>query len=348
MLKGRVLWPLLFALAACAHAPENNAPRELDENEIKLEVTAGPQWKGWNGYMWPLSAASRNHEGWVDLHFMIDTSGKTYEIAVTDSTGDEAFRGAAIKAAEKWNFEPATYAGEPTEIGYHMRLYFAYSYGGSVRPHFARTYKEAVAAINDGDRTRAEATLQKLLVQNLYEDAMASFAKYQFEAKWGTEAGQMSALRRAVAMARWPRPRPRDLFVSALQSLLVLELRAKDFSNALLTWDTLKMLKPEQAQASGMQPTIDDVTTLRKDDRAYAIPGEIAAGASSWFYDLYKHRFQVVVANGHVSEIKLRCDRRYVSFGYDATLYYRIADQYGDCGLELIGEPGTQFQLIQS
>ena len=76
MLKGRAAWPLLFALAACAHAPENNAPRELDENEIKLDVTAGPQWKGWNGYRWPLSAASRDREGWVDLHFMIDTSGK--------------------------------------------------------------------------------------------------------------------------------------------------------------------------------------------------------------------------------------------------------------------------------
>ena len=267
---------------------------------------------------------------------------------MTDSAGDEPSKVRQSKRRRSGASSGDEQSGEPTEIGYHMRLYFAYSYGGSVRPYFARTYKEAVAAINDGDRARAEATLQKLLVQNLYEDAMASFGKYQFEAKWGTEAGQMSALRRAVAMARWPRPRPRDLFVSALQSLLVLELRAKDFSNALLTWDTLKMLKPEQASASGLQPTIDDVTALGKDERAYAVPGEIAAGTSSWFYGLYKHRFQVVVASGHVSEIKLRCDRHYVSFGYDATLYYRIADQYGECGLELIGEPGTQFQLIQS
>ena len=348
MLKGRIAWPLLLALTACAHAPQSNAPRELDENEVKLDVTTGPQWKGWNGWMWPLSAAYRDREGWVDLHFMIDKSGKTYEIAVTDWTGDDAFKGAAVKAAEKWNFEPATYAGEPTEIGYHLRLYFAFSTDGNVRPQFARAYKEAVAAINDGDRPRAQARLQKLLVQNLYEDAMASFAKYQFEAKWGTEAGQMLALRRAVAMARWPRPRPRELFASALQSLLVLELRAKDFSNALLTWDTLNTLKPEQAQASGLQPKIDDVIALRKDERAYMVPGEIAAGASSWFYNLYKHRFQVVVASGHVSEIKLRCDRHYVSFGYDPALYYRIADQYGDCGLELIGEPGTRFELIQS
>lgn len=339
---------MLLAIAACAHADETSAPPELDENQVNIDLTTGPEWKGLNGYLWPLSAEYRNREGWVDLHFMIDTRGKTYEIAVTDSTGDEAFKGAAIRAAKKWNFEPATLAGEPTEIGYHLRLYFAHSYDRSVHPHFARTYREAGDAINDGDRPRAEATLQKLLVQNLYEDALANFAKYQFEAKWGTEAGQMSALRRAVATARWPRPRPRSLFATALQALLVLELRAKDFSNALWTWESLNMLKPEQARISGLQPAIDDVSALRKDDRAYAVPGEIAAGTSSWFYNLYKHRFQVVVASGHVSEIKLRCDRRYVSFGYDASLYYRIADQYGDCGLELIGDPGTRFELIQS
>jgi TonB family protein len=348
MLKGRAAGLLLFGLAACAHAANDNEPRELDESEIKLDLTAGPQWKGLNGYMWPLSAEYRNREGWVDLHFMIDTSGKTYEIAVTDSTGDEAFRGAALKAAKKWHFEPATFAGEPTETGYHLRLYFAHTYDRSARPQLMRAYKAAVAAIDAGDRPRAEAALENLVVHNLYEDAFASFAKYQFEAKWGTEAGQISALRRALATARWPQTRPRDLFATATQALLMLELRAKDFSSALYSWDSLKALKPEQARASGLQPKIDDVIALRKDDRAYSVQGEIAANMSSWFYSLYKHRFQVVVASGRVSEIKLRCDRHYVSFGYDATLYYRIAEQYGDCGLELVGDPGTSFELIQS
>jgi hypothetical protein len=43
----------------------------------------------------------------------------------------------------------------------------------------------------------------------------------------------------------------------------------------------------------------------------------------------------------------LRCDRQYVSFAYDPALYYRI-DQHGNCRLQLIGEPGTRFELIQS
>lgn len=335
-------------LAPCAHADETSAPQALEENEVKLDLTTGPEVNGWKRALWPLNARYRNHEGWVDLHFMIDTSGKTYEVAVTDSTGDATFETAAIKAAKKWTFEPAMFNGEPTEAGYHFRLYFAHSYVDSVRPRFWRAYKDAVAATNDGDRARAAAAVQKLIVENLYEDAFASLAKYQFADKWGTEAEQIAALRRAVGMAQWAGQLRRSQFVTALHALLRLELRAKDFASALSTWNTLKRLQPKHADVTQLQPTIDDAIALRSDNRAYAVPGEIAAGSSSWFYALYKQRFQVVLASGHVSEIKLRCDRHYVSFGFDPALYYRIADQYGKCGLELIGDPGTRFELIQS
>lgn len=341
-------WALVFALAACAHAPENNPPRELDENEVKLDLTSGPQSNGWKRALWPLREYYKQHEGWVDLHFMIDTNGKPYEAAVIDSTGNEAFEAAALRATKKWSFDPAMLNGMPIEAGYHLRIYFTHWLAPGVRTQFARNYDETVGAIAAGDRSRAEAMLQQLNVENLREDAFAGVAKYKFEAKWGTEAGQICALRRAVATDPGPRSLPRTQFVTALQALLRLELRVKDFASALSTWDRLKRLEPEHADLTELQPLIDDVIVLGKDERAYSVTGEVAAKSSSWFYTLYKHRFQVVVASGHVSEIKLRCDRKYVSFGFDPTLYYRIADQYGNCGLELLGDPGTRFELIQS
>ena len=78
MPKRRAAWLTLFALAACAHAPDDSAPRELGENEIKLDLTTGPEWKGRKGVLSPLREMYKGHEGWVDLHFMSDTSGKTY------------------------------------------------------------------------------------------------------------------------------------------------------------------------------------------------------------------------------------------------------------------------------
>jgi hypothetical protein len=56
----------------------------------------------------------------------------------------------------------------------------------------------------------------------------------------------------------------------------------------------------------------------------------------------------VVVSEGHVSEIKLRCDKRFVFYKFDPELKYEVASQYGKCGIELVGEPGTTFNLVQS
>lgn len=340
---------LVLLLAGCAHKPAQTTWPVRDEDTVELDLTSGPQPDGWIRARWPLKEAHRGKEGWVDLQFMIDTSGKPYEIVVTDSTGSKAFEAAAIRSSNKWSFKPAvSSAGELVEAGYSMRLYFYHWEIAGVSRRFRRSYQQVSAAIADGDRARSEAALGQLLAENLYEDAFASLARYQFEAKWGTEAGQLSALRRAMETQPGPRFIPRSQFITMLQTLLNLQLRARDFAGALSTWEKLEYMKPDEESMAQLQPVIADAVALRKDQRAYSVPGEISAAASSWFYTLYKQRFQVVVSSGHVSEIKLRCDKKYVSFGFDPDLYYRIADQYGNCRLEVVGDSGTLFDLIQS
>ena len=339
---------LLLTLGACVHAPQEDSPLVVDENTVKLDVTSGPRPPGSMRVMWPLKEAFQLREGWVDLNFMVDQRGKTYEVVVTDSAGSKAFEEAARKAARKWTFEPAMLAGEPTDSGYGLRVYFTHPFTHQAGPQFSHDYEQALAAIATGDRASAETVLAQVTVRNLYEDALLSLAKYQFEARWGTEAGQLESLRRAIGRDPGSGFLPRKQSIAALQALLPLELRAKDFASAMWTWQLLRWSTRDPANFAKWQTTIDDVHALRTDERAYAIPGEIPAESSSWFYPLYKRRFQVAVASGHVSELKLRCDRQYVSFGFDPNIYYRIADRSGGCRLELIGEPGTRFELIQS
>ena len=58
------------------------------------------------------------------MNFMVDPKGKPYEIEVTDSIGDEAFRKAALKAVEIWRFEPAMLNGEAIDAGHRHRITF--------------------------------------------------------------------------------------------------------------------------------------------------------------------------------------------------------------------------------
>ncbi|HEV8330312.1 MAG TPA: TonB family protein [Steroidobacteraceae bacterium] len=343
-----IAWLLLLTLGACVHAPEEHSPLVVDENTVRLAVASGPRPPGSLHAVWPLKEAFQLREGWVDLNFMVDTHGKTYEVVVTDSAGSKAFEAAAIKAAQKWTFEPAMLAGEPTDSGYGLRVYFTHPFSHKAAPQFSRDYEQALAAIAAGDRGRAETLLAQVTVRNLYEDALISLAKYQFEARWGTEVGQLASLRRAVGRGPGSSYLPRKQSIAALQALLPLELHAKDFASAMWTWQMLRESTRDPANFAKWQTTIDDVHALRTDERAYAIPGEIPPESSSWFYLLYKRRFEVAVSGGHISELKLRCDRQYVSFGFDPNIYYRIADRSGDCRLELIGDPGTRFELIQS
>ena len=331
-------WLLLLALATPLRAQETVQP----------DLATGPQPNGPIPVTYPVREADRLQEGWVMLDFMIDPNGRTYEVVVVDSTGSKSFEAAAVKAAKRWTFEPARLQDKPIDTSYHFKLYFDHPYAQGVRKEFATEYETAVAAIAADQRTRSQASLARMVAQNLEEDAFASLAQYQFEAKWGTEAKQISALRRAIAEETTPRFLPSEQFAAALQALLPLELKTLDFAKAMATWDTLKKSKLAEASIASWQPKIDDATALRSDDRSYAVPGEIAAGSSSWFYSLYKRRFQVTVSSGHLSEVKLRCDRQYVSFSFDPTSSYRIADQYGNCRLELIGDAGTRFELTQS
>jgi hypothetical protein len=57
--------------------------------------------------------------------------------------------------------------------------------------------------------------------------------------------------------------------------------------------------------------------------------------------------FRMRVATGHVSEVKLRCARGFVRFAFDPAIEYQIEKRYGNCEMELDGEPGRTFTITQ-
>ena len=95
------------------------------------------------------------------------------------------------------------------------------------------------------------------------------------------------------------------------------------------------------------QKAIDRILVLKEDDRTYSVPGQIALN-TRWFYRLLKNQFRIVVATGDIAEIKLRCDKNYFFFKYEPEIQYRISDSDGFCWIELVGDPGTTFELVQS
>ena len=73
---------------------------------------------------YPMRAANRNIEGWVDVEFFVTTEGMTRDVVVTDASHEEYFRQQAIEAVERWQFEPRVFLGQTIEQRAYTRIRF--------------------------------------------------------------------------------------------------------------------------------------------------------------------------------------------------------------------------------
>ena len=74
---------------------------------------------------YPRSAERRNLSGWVDLVFTVAIDGSVKDITVRNSEPGEVFVNAAIRAVEKWEFEPVVSDGAVIEKRAAVRMMFA-------------------------------------------------------------------------------------------------------------------------------------------------------------------------------------------------------------------------------
>lgn len=338
---------LLISPGAFAQEATTEISPGAESPGVDLDVYSGPRSIEFKAPRYPKSRQLRLREGWVQLNLMVDTEGRPYEIAVTDSTGDEAFEQSAIEAMEASTFEPASMNGEPIDAGYNVKVRFALEGGDqSARPAFAHAYRRVMDAVGKGDRRSAEALLAELDVRNLYEDAHYHLARYAYLEAWGSPSEQLAAIKRAIAHESDATYLPDEMFTRALQSKFALQLQVQDFGGALQTWGTLRTRDLSDPVRQSLEGAIAEIKRLKSDDRAFSVTGRIANG-TSWYFALLKKRFQIDKVNGAVAEIKLRCDTDFVFFRHDPQMRYSVADRFGDCRLEVVGDPGTTFRLVQ-
>jgi len=74
---------------------------------------------------YPAEAARQGLEGWVDIEFTVDTSGKVREPIVRNAQPAGMFDQAAIRAVQTWRFKPVMREGQPVEQRARIRLRFS-------------------------------------------------------------------------------------------------------------------------------------------------------------------------------------------------------------------------------
>ncbi len=321
-----------------AAPPAETPVTATDFQPVRIRKSAPPDY--------PEDARADQQEGWVNLQFMVSPQGVPYEAYVVNAVGSKAFERAALEAIRHYQFQPAVLGGQPIDSAVTVKMRFALSGGQfGARSEFIHAYQLLARAIARNDRAAADAAMAGLHVTNLYEDAYYGLAQYSYAVKWGEEDGQIAGLQRAIAEETKAEYLPKPLFGKALLALLPLEIHAHDFAAAMDHWQTLQQTHADPVQLAALRPTIEQITALRTDGQGYSVAGHLEE--ASWWYPLYKSRFYLTVSDGHVTDLKLLCERRYVSIAFDPALDYRVSAQSGRCSIVVEGDSGTHFQLIQ-
>lgn len=214
---------------------------------------------------------------------------------------------------------------------------------------FVRIYGAVMNAIGKGDRKKADRLLEELETSgplNLYEDAFLHVAKSGYHTAWGNERQQLKALDRAVGHRSAEKRLPESLYTSLQRARFLLLVQTQDFGRAMRTFETLAEYPLDEDVLAQMRVVVDELETLRFDDRRYSVPGEFG-DRYTWSYDLFKDEFFLADVQGQIEEIKLRCAKKYVFLRFDPDLQYKIGQEYLPCHLQLIGDPGTTFRLTQ-
>jgi len=338
--------PAVYA-ADSAHtssAPADSVPIELYTAPVPTHL-AVPNCTGLNP---PAVCEYIRHgmEGWVELNLMVDASGKPYEVTVARSSGNKDFEESATKAVEASSFSPGTVDGKAIESDYEFKFTFlgtTPSTGASIS--FVSGYKTLMKAINANDRAKADAAMQEMQVANLYEDAYFGMATYLYQKQWGNDEQQLKGLQKAIAEENNARYLPKDLFQLALRASLELQLKLRLYAEASKTVAKLRKLGLDDKTAAALTSLTDQLKKLRDDGSRYELQGEMPAG--SWGIYLFKRHFHAAVSEGYISQVKLHCQRKYVSFVFNADLEYQVASEDGNCYMQLVGAPGTKFNLAQ-
>ena len=295
-----------------------------------------------------LDAVEHGAEGWVTLSMMVDSTGKPFEAAVTESTGNSLLEEAALSKAEKSRYTPALENGKPVESAVSVQYLFVLFGATGARPEFIRTYKAFQNAVSAQDRGAADLCLQSLKVTNLYEDAYFGVALYQYAKLWGTDREQLRGLARAILNDARSHYLPDDLHQSILFAYFNLEVHDHLYSEALTMGARIQKLNLDSKTAKAIGSVLEQMQKVKNDGSSYDVKGEISdSGSDGWNIALYKHHFRIAVDRGGVSQVKLRCQKHFASFDFNPALEYEYSSKDGDCNMEVIGAPGSRFTVTQ-
>ncbi len=361
---------LVFSLGfptAHAESKDHSAARvDIDRPEIEVALDSSEPMKELEtGYMpakainrapplYPRSRAAKAHAGMVELSFMVGPDGRIFETIPLRST-HKAFERNAVDAVNQYVYAPATLDGVPIASRETIRVVFAMMREkDAVVPEFHKLYRSINKQLK---KPRVDVPLIQNHIKrlrntnNLSIYSLAQIAKLEviFGQDHSSDEDYLEALQMLILFEGMLDEQasflPTELLISLKQKIIDLNLQLGRFAESVSEYEELA-LEDEQA-ASVFDQAIEQIRDLRKLKRSHAQNTKIVANRHTEI-SLIGDRVKLRSVTGTLEALKFRCSAKFFETPFELEKEYEIPDEWGHCHMEIVGEPGSTAEVIQS
>ncbi|WP_029012487.1 energy transducer TonB [Niveispirillum irakense] len=288
---------------------------------------------------------------WIDIRFTVLPNGRLADVETVGQVGRESFHADIMRALSKCRFsQPKKENGKPIAV---RNIYTRFS------------YIEAPAKPGVGVKEKLAAS-EQLLIQGKLDEAAATLDEAEQAANSFSEMYNI-IIRRALLMTKRGRD---DIALRYLHSVpfaavdeerirvlrmrLSLELKLGLLASAGATGRKLADAKPDP-ETTALLATLDQQRQFGASGQPLEIQGRVPAECTLMICDPAKPGWEYVPTNrtislanpvGHLDQIAIRCTHQTLITAATIGTTWTIPASFGQCAVEVTGEPGATFTLI--
>lgn len=302
---------------------------------------------------YPASQRAKQNAGMVELTFMVDKEGKIFEPYVTAAT-KQPFEREAIEASLKYLFSSAKLNGEPVEGVQRLRTLFMIEQSKDAVPKkFARIHRYIEKSINSGefDRNKLETRFESMASSGFltpYAYAHLNLLKFRYAIAIEDRELQISAIRQMLLFEGYAGRKGKfvddDLRLQIRRSLFILYVQTKQYAEAMDAYFDLKKIDPDAEKVFGQ--SVLEILELKNNEAPVSLKKTVGPrGYNSM--QLFKNVFSFDKVEGKIDTLKLRCRNKYTELAFSLESEYQIPKSWGYCYLQVIGNEGSNYEILQ-
>ena len=304
--------------------------------------------------VYPTSQRRKQNDGLVELIFMVDEKGSTFEPVVLRSS-HKSFESVALYALTKYQYSPRIVNGKAVESVQSIRIIFQMENSRNfVSNDFVELYQSSIKTLEEEpvDLIKASSLISKMESNkhlNRFSLVHLFLVKFKYVNKFGTNNEKIEAIKQLLVFERWAteskgKVLDNSLAVLVRRNLVNLYIETQRYGDALLAMLNLENIDPyAKAAYSESKAKMHEIyyndqlvsTNIVLTERGYVS------------VILFKRNFTFSNIEGQIRTVKLRCRNKFTELHFNPESDYKIPKSWGTCHIQVIGEVGTSAQLVQ-